>query len=69
MHLIYETDAKAEGEGVEPSRLIARLISNQVPSPFGLPFQILKGDVPVEALQPTTRTEHRREESNLQSSP
>ena len=29
----------AEGEGVEPSRLIARLISNQVPSPIGLPFR------------------------------
>ena len=31
--------ARAEGEGVEPSRLIARLISNQMPSPFGLPFR------------------------------
>jgi hypothetical protein len=31
---------KAEGEGVEPSRLIARPISNRVPSPFGLPFRI-----------------------------
>ena len=30
----------AEGEGVEPSRLIARPISNRVPSPFGLPFRI-----------------------------
>ena len=29
---------KAEGEGVEPSRLIARPASNGVPSPVGLPF-------------------------------
>lgn len=29
---------KAEGEGVEPSRLIARPASNGVPSPIGLPF-------------------------------
>ena len=28
----------AEGEGVEPSRLIARLFSKQLPSPIGLPF-------------------------------
>ncbi len=32
----------AEGEGVEPSRLIARPISNRVPSPFGLPFRVKK---------------------------
>jgi hypothetical protein len=32
----------AEGEGVEPSRLIARPISNRVPSPFGLPFRFSK---------------------------
>ena len=31
---------KAEGEGVEPSRLIARLFSRQLPSPIGLPFRI-----------------------------
>ena len=30
---------KAEGEGVEPSRLIARLFSRQLPSPIGLPFR------------------------------
>ena len=29
----------AEGEGVEPSRLIARPSSSRVPSPFGLPFR------------------------------
>ena len=29
----------AEGEGVEPSRLIARLFSKQLPSPIGLPFR------------------------------
>ena len=29
----------AEGEGVEPSRLIARLFSRQLPSPIGLPFR------------------------------
>jgi hypothetical protein len=32
---------RAEGEGVEPSRLIARPISNRVPSPIGLPFRRL----------------------------
>ena len=32
-------DSRAEGEGVEPSRLIARPISNRVPSPIGLPFR------------------------------
>ena len=31
--------AHAEGEGVEPSRLIARLFSKQLPSPVGLPFR------------------------------
>ena len=30
---------QAEGEGVEPSRLIARPSSNRVPSPIGLPFR------------------------------
>jgi hypothetical protein len=40
---------KAEGEGVEPSRLIARLFSRQLPSPIGLPF----------------RYQLRRQESNL----
>ena len=30
---------EAEGEGVEPSRLIARLFSRQLPSPIGLPFR------------------------------
>ncbi len=33
-------DSRAEGEGVEPSRLIARPISNRVPSPIGLPFRV-----------------------------
>ena len=33
---------QAEGEGVEPSRLIARPVSSRVPSPFGLPFLIVK---------------------------
>ena len=42
-------DIEAEGEGVEPSRLIARLFSRQLPSPIGLPFRI----------------ELRRQESNL----
>src|SRR5262245_55456947 len=35
--------SKAEGEGVEPSRLIARPGSSRVPSPFGLPFHIKSG--------------------------
>jgi hypothetical protein len=30
---------KAEGEGVEPSRLIARRFSKPLPSPVGLPFR------------------------------
>ncbi len=30
---------KAEGEGVEPSRLIARRFSKPLPSPIGLPFR------------------------------
>src|SRR5207302_666887 len=41
---------RAEREGVEPSRLIARPDSSRVPSPFGLPFPII---------------ELRRQESNL----
>jgi hypothetical protein len=36
------SDAEAEGEGVEPSRLIARPVSSRVPSPFGLPFPIVE---------------------------
>jgi hypothetical protein len=32
--------SSAEGEGVEPSRLIARPVSTGVPSPVGLPFRI-----------------------------
>ena len=31
---------KAEGEGVEPSRLIARPLSGRLPSPVGLTFRI-----------------------------
>ena len=31
--------AHAEGEGVEPSRLIARPFSGRLPSPIGLPFR------------------------------
>src|SRR5262249_47524458 len=31
--------AQAEGEGVEPSRLIARPFSRRLPSPIGLPFR------------------------------
>src|SRR5262249_41655394 len=33
-------ELQAEGEGVEPSRLIARPVSSRVPSPFGLPFLV-----------------------------
>src|SRR5207244_10778827 len=32
-------DSAAEGEGVEPSRLIARPFSRRLPSPIGLPFR------------------------------
>ena len=40
---------KAEREGVEPSRLIARPLSKRLPSPIGLPFH----------------RQHRQQESNL----
>jgi hypothetical protein len=53
---------QAEGEGVEPSRLIARPISNRVPSPFGLPFRFprslhasirsLRTKAPAEGVEP-----------------
>ena len=33
---------KAEGEGVEPPRLIARPLSGRLPSPVGLTFRITK---------------------------
>ncbi len=52
----------AEGEGVEPSRLVARSISNRVPSPIGLPFL-------TDFTKHGKSVEHRRKESNLQSSP
>ena len=44
---------QAEGEGVEPSRLIARPSSSRVPSPIGLPFRSI------------ISIELRRQESNL----
>jgi hypothetical protein len=50
MPLYQSRGLQAEGEGVEPSRLIARPDSSRVPSPFGLPFPIV---------------ELRRQESNL----
>src|SRR2546421_1857114 len=34
----HVADTSAEGEGVEPSRLIARRFSGPLPSPIGLPF-------------------------------
>ena len=46
---VWKTDAwaarpralrSAEGEGVEPSRLVARPGSSRVPSPVGLPFRL-----------------------------
>ncbi len=43
---------KAEGEGVEPSRRLARLISNQMPSPIGLPFRICRSEAPAEGFEP-----------------
>ena len=56
----------AEGEGVEPPRLIARPSSSRVPSPVGLPFRDRESFMP----ELVTRSfQHRREESNLQSSP
>src|SRR5262249_49548392 len=42
----------AEGEGVEPSRLIARPDSSRVPSPFGLPF--LNGAAPAAGIEPAS---------------
>ena len=47
-----DTCLQAEGEGVEPSRLIAHPFSRRLPSPVGLPF----------------RFKLRRKESNLQLS-
>jgi hypothetical protein len=39
-HLCHSAKGtKAEGEGVEPSRLIARPFSGRLPSPIGLPFR------------------------------
>ena len=38
-----DTSGSAEGEGVEPSRLIARPGSSRVPSPVGLPFRCQSG--------------------------
>jgi hypothetical protein len=49
---VWKTDAwaarpralrSAEGEGVEPSRLIARPVSTRLPSPVGLPLRIESG--------------------------
>ena len=37
------SDSEAEGEGVEPSRLVARPGSGRVPSPVGLPFRVESG--------------------------
>ena len=37
------TSLAAEGEGVEPSRLVARPGSGRVPSPVGLPFRVQSG--------------------------
>ena len=37
---IGQGHVKAEGEGVEPSRLIARPLSGRLPSPVGLTFRI-----------------------------
>src|SRR3954447_6114139 len=47
---MMRSDTEAEGEGVEPSRLIARPGSGRVPSPIGLSFRFV---------------ELRRQESNL----
>src|SRR5688572_22247808 len=37
---------QAEGEGVEPSRLVARPLSRRLPSPIGLPFRLIKSGRP-----------------------
>src|SRR5262245_17611380 len=37
------TFRSAEGEGVEPARLVARPGSGRVPSPVGLPFRLQSG--------------------------
>ncbi len=42
----------AEGEGVEPSRLIARLFSKQLPSPIGLPFRIAFAKAAAAGIEP-----------------
>jgi hypothetical protein len=44
---------RAEGEGVEPSRLIARPFSRRLPSPIGLPFLILRDrEAPGAGIEP-----------------
>jgi hypothetical protein len=43
---------RAEGEGVEPSRLIARPDSSRVPSPIGLPF--LNRRAPAAGIEPAS---------------
>jgi hypothetical protein len=42
---------QAEGEGVEPSRLIARPLSRRLPSPVGLPFRI---EAAVAGIEPAS---------------
>ena len=53
---------RAEGEGVEPSRLIARPSSSRVPSPIGLPFrQIAVSEYSLESSTGgRSRTSNRR---------
>jgi hypothetical protein len=44
---------RAEGEGVEPPRLIARPFSRRLPSPIGLPFLILRDrEAPGAGIEP-----------------
>ncbi len=70
---------KAEGEGVEPSRLIARPLSGRLPSPIGLPFPkgcggrnrtcvgAVNGRLPVPAQAPPQSNQSGRRELNPRS--
>ena len=47
---------KAEGEGVEPSRLIARPLSRRLPSPVGLTFRIKAAVAGIEPASPCSQS-------------
>ena len=63
-HALVEGLRSAEGEGVEPSRLVARPGSSRVPSPVGLPFRRCRlwrqvGNLPLHSVDDGSRFEVR----------